>query len=226
MTNSNYTDITAIIDRSGSMMSLKDETIGGFNSFLEKQQEVSRSTHSKAVLQIVQFDDQYEPGAPSDVLAHPKLNNSSYQPRGMTALHDAIGKTINITGARFAVMPESERPEKVLFLIITDGFENSSKEFTLTKIREMITHQNKTYNWDFIYLGSNQDAWSVGQSMGFTADKTLSVTSNAAGHGSMYASASAYTLRTRSAVSGQSAVMDTHFTEEDKTAQDEAAKNS
>jgi hypothetical protein len=223
----NYTDITAIIDRSGSMAGLRAETIGGFNSFLERQQEATKNTHSKVVLQIVQFDDQYEPGIPYEVSKHPKLDTNTYQPRGMTALLDAIGKTINAVGARFVGMPEHDRPEKVLFLVITDGFENSSKEFKLTKIKEMLTEQQTKYKWDFIYLGANQDAWDVGSQMGFTAGKTLNTASTVGGTVSAYASAASYSVRTMSAGTADDAIMDS-FTEEDKKKQDKegAIKNS
>lgn len=223
MTNLKYTDITAIIDRSGSMTGLTLETIGGFNSFLERQQETARVTQAKVVLQIVQFDDQYEPGIAHDIYSHPKLDKVTYQPRGMTALLDAIGKTINIAGARFAQMPEQERPEKVLFLVITDGFENASKEFKLDKIKAMLTEQQTKYRWDFIYLGANQNAWDTGSTMGFVQGKTLSTVSNAGGTASAYASAASHTSDTITASCAETAILRT-FTKEDEDAQDAASK--
>lgn len=223
----NYTDITAIIDRSESMAGLQQETIGGFNSFLEHQQELAKNTHLKVNLQVVQFDDQYEPGVSIDVRLQPKLNTNTYQPRGMTALLDAIGKTINGKGQNFANMAENERPEKILFLIITDGFENSSKEFQLAKIKEMLTEQQTKYKWDFIYLGANQDAWGVGSTMGFTSGKTLNVGVTGQAVMDMYASASSYTRDTIIASCATEASAKS-FTAEDikKQEKEGAVKNS
>jgi|SRR5882724_195343 len=196
MTNANHTDITAIIDKSGSMAGLVADTIGGFNTFLEAQQKTARESHQRCTLQVVQFDDQYEPGERRDVIAHPKLNNATYVPRGMTALLDAMGRTITAAGARFQSLPEHERPGKVLFVVITDGYENHSREYTGEKIKTMLTTQQNEFSWDFIYLGANQDAWAVGSTMGFKQGKTLSTTSNAMGTRSAYAATARYSSDT------------------------------
>ena len=124
-------DITIILDRSGSMESVKDDTIGGFNSFLAEQQKVA----GEAVLSLVQFDDQYEVVyQDKDIRAADRLTEATFQPRGMTALLDAVGRTINAVGQRLASLPETERPDKVVLVIMTDGFENSSHEFSAAKI--------------------------------------------------------------------------------------------
>jgi len=87
-------------------------------------------------------------------------------PRGNTALLDAIGQTLNTVGARLSKTPEAERPGKVIVVILTDGMENASKEFSAARVKEMITEQHGKYSWEFVYLGANQDAFKVGNSYG------------------------------------------------------------
>jgi hypothetical protein len=161
-----YTDITVLLDRSGSMGTIKDDTIGGFNSFLEEQRKVP----GEATISLVQFDDKYEPNytaIPIDK-AQP-LCDHTYEPRGWTALLDALGKTVKGTGERYSGMPEDQRPEKVIFVIITDGQENHSKEFTGAQIREMVKHQTEVYKWTFLYLGANVDAFAEARSIGIAS---------------------------------------------------------
>jgi hypothetical protein len=98
-----------------------------------------------------------------------KLDTRSYQPRGNTALLDAIGRTINTVGERLDHTPEQERPGKVLIVILTDGLENASKEFSLEQINQMIQHQREVYSWEFIFLGAGQDAIQVANSLGISA---------------------------------------------------------
>lgn len=174
----NYTDINIVLDRSGSMESVKADTIGGFNSFLKDQQAVK----GEATLTLVQFDTEYEfvhKGARiNDV---PPLNNSTFVPRGGTALLDAIGRTINETGARLGAMDESARPDKVIFVILTDGEENSSKEFNQANINEMIQHQKETYQWEFVFLGANQDAIKAAGNIGIHPSAAMSYAANPVG---------------------------------------------
>lgn len=174
----NKTDITIILDRSGSMQSVKTDTIGGFNSFLEEQQKVA----GEAALSLVQFDDQYEVVyIDKDINSADKLTDATFQPRGMTALYDAIGQTINAVGQRLANLPEQERPNKVLLVIMTDGFENSSREFNAARIGEMINHQRSLYRWEFMFIGANQDAVLSAQEIGIPAAAALTYMPNAAG---------------------------------------------
>lgn len=157
------TEIVVILDRSGSMSSIKDDVIGGFNSFIEEQRKVE----GFANVSLYMFDDQYESVYEgTELYLVPKLTNETFVPRGTTALLDSIGKTINSVGARLANTPESERPSKVMVVIITDGHENSSKEFTAAQIKEMTEHQTNVYGWQFLYIGANQDSFSVAQSYG------------------------------------------------------------
>lgn len=219
MTNKAYTDITIILDRSGSMAGLQKETIGGLNSFIQRQ--------TGAVIQVVQFDDQYEPGQPAVALLHPMFNEFTYTPRGMTALYDAIGKTINAAGARFAALKEEDRPEKVLFVIITDGMENSSHEFTNAKIKEMIAHQQSKYQWDFVYMGANQDAWAVGSTMGFANNKIMGRGVTGQAVMDMYQNLGAYASRSATASCAATATANAFTAEEvDKAIKEGAVKNS
>lgn len=174
----NKTDITIILDRSGSMDSVKDDTIGGFNSFLGEQQKVE----GEAVLSLVQFDDQYEVVyLDKDIHSAAKLTEATFQPRGMTALFDAVGRTINSVGNRLASTAEAERPDKVLFVIMTDGFENASHEFSASEISEMINHQRNIYKWEFMFIGANQDAVLSAREIGIPAAAALTYAGNAEG---------------------------------------------
>jgi hypothetical protein len=174
----NKTDITIILDRSGSMNDVKSDTIGGFNSFLAEQQKVE----GEASLSLVQFDDQYEVVYLDKVIrSADKLTDETFQPRGMTALFDAIGRTINSVGHRLALLPETERPNKVLLVILTDGFENSSQEFSAPKISEMINHQRSLYSWEFMFIGANQDAVLSAREIGIPTAAALTYAANAQG---------------------------------------------
>lgn len=174
----NKTDITIILDRSGSMESVKSDTIGGFNSFLGEQQKVA----GEASLSLVQFDDQYEVVYENkEINSADRLTESSFQPRGSTALFDAIGRTVNAVGQRLAATPEEERPDKVLLVIMTDGFENASREFTASKVGEMINHQRNVYKWEFMFIGANQDAVLSAREIGIPAAAALTYAANAEG---------------------------------------------
>jgi uncharacterized protein YegL len=166
MTDQNLTEIICIVDRSGSMESVQTEAINGFNTFLAEQKKLP----GKATMTYVQFDDQYElvhNGKPiQDV---PPLTADTFQPRGWTALLDAIGKTLKDVGIRLGKTPEEQRPGKVIVVILTDGQENKSTEYNNHQIKTMIEHQTKKYSWQFIYLGANQNAFAVGQMMGIQA---------------------------------------------------------
>lgn len=162
--NTDYCEIACVIDRSGSMSGRVDDVIGGFNTFLEEQKKLP----GRALLTLVQFDDQYElhcSGAPIRSVA--PLTTSTYVPRGSTALNDAVGRTINNLGARLAAMREDARPGRVIVVIITDGQENASKEFTRREqIREMIEHQRSKYSWEFVFLGAGVDAFEEARTFG------------------------------------------------------------
>ncbi len=174
----NYTDITIVLDRSGSMQNIKDDTIGGFNAFLQEQQAVP----GQATLTLVQFDHEYEVIYQAVTLAEVKpLDGRSFIPRGNTALLDAMGRTINSLGERLAAMAESERPEKVIFVVLTDGQENSSQEFNVKQVKYLIEHQRENYAWEFVFLAANQDAIITAKAMGIAQGNALTYAANSAG---------------------------------------------
>jgi hypothetical protein len=168
-----YTDLTILLDRSGSMASIKEGVIGGINSFIEEQAKVP----GDGCYTFVQFDDLasavgageafpqtvYEGKSQGQV---PLLNDDTFCPRGCTALIDAAVKTIDATGKRLASMPEHLRPDKVVFVIMTDGIENASSKYTRAQLNERISHQRSRYNWKFVFLGANQDAIAEGRKYG------------------------------------------------------------
>lgn len=156
-------EIVCIIDRSGSMETIKDDAIGGFNTFVEEQKKYP----GEATMTYVQFDNEYEvvfEGKPLQGVQ--PIDSSTFVPRGSTALLDAVGRTINSIGARLASTSEDQRPESVIVVILTDGQENSSREMTRSMIKEMITHQQEKYGWQFIYLAANQDAFAEADQLG------------------------------------------------------------
>jgi hypothetical protein len=165
------------------MESVKSDTIGGFNAFLKEQKKVKGQCH----LTLVQFDNEYTPVYSQSIKETPLLNVDTFVPRGMTALLDAVGRTINETGQRFAHMREEERPAKVLFVIITDGHENASQEFSKEQVKNMISHQQHVYNWDFIFLGANMDAVSEAGGLGINSRTSRSFAHNKEGVLDMYA---------------------------------------
>jgi uncharacterized protein YegL len=185
MTDKNLTEIVAIIDRSGSMFSLVNETIGGFNNFLTEQQK----TPGKAILTLVQFDDQYQIDYNGiDINDVKPLDTTTYVPRGMTALLDAVGKTINTVGERLAKTEEDKRPGKVVFLIITDGQENSSQEFVAEKVKEMVSHQTDKYQWSFVFLGGGLPTMQTAQAaaLGIAPQNAYNYSANHIGTQAVY----------------------------------------
>ena len=201
---SGYTHVSYLIDRSGSMTSIAKDVIGGFNSFIKEQKNVP----GKLTLSFSQFDNEYDILYDfSDIAEVKDIDSRTYVPRGSTALLDSIVKLINETGKKLADMKEEDRPEKVLFIIHTDGEENSSQEYrnAYSKIAEIIEHQEKKYNWQFTYIGANQDAIKVGQSLGISKGVNFSATST--GTAAVYNSLNKSVASYRSAV-GASATFD------------------
>lgn len=157
------TDITLVVDRSGSMAQIKEDAEGGVNTFVSEQ----ATAPGEVLLTLLQFDTAYEfvhRGIPIRDVPKFKL-----VPRGMTALLDAVGRAINETGERLAQMAEQDRPGLVIMVVVTDGLENSSKEFNKSQIKEMIERQQNQYSWHFTFLGANQDAFSEAGGIGIHA---------------------------------------------------------
>lgn len=166
----NLTELVFVLDRSGSMGGLEDDTIGGYNSLIEKQ----KIEDGEATISTVLFDDRFE-------LVHDRVDIRSVSPmtkaeyfvRGSTALLDAVGMAITTIGQKLRQTPENERPSKVMFVITTDGMENASREYSVKQVKEMISHQTEKYGWEFLFLGANIDAVGVAQDIGIRAERAV-----------------------------------------------------
>ncbi|MBM9468658.1 vWA domain-containing protein [Nakamurella leprariae] len=167
MTDPTLTDITMLLDRSGSMQSIKDDTVGGFAAFIERQ----RTQPGTCRVTLAQFDDWYDVVYTArDVADVPPMD---LVPRGSTVLLDAIGRVVAETGERMSATPEAERPGAVIVGIMTDGMENASRECTADVIRTVITRQEEQDGRTFLYLGADQDAITVGGRMELPADRSM-----------------------------------------------------
>ena len=183
-------ELVIIIDDSGSMQHVADKTISGFNEFLETHQKLP----GEALLTLVKFNTNYE-------IVHngvniedvPKLNKNTYQPHGMTALLDAVGRSIDEVGKRYDAMSEEDRPAQVIFMIMTDGEENSSEEYNLEQIKEKTKKRQDENKWEFVFMGADQNAWTAGHSMGLfqNVNYTVSDTHN------VFAKAAYYSANSR-----------------------------
>ncbi len=171
MSKENFTEIICVIDRSGSMASIKDDAIGGFNTFLEDQKKLP----GNATLTYAQFDTEYEIVYENKPLQEvPLLDDKTFVPRGATALLDAVGRTINSVGQRLDKMNKDSKPSKIVVAILTDGEENSSREFKKDQIKQLVEQQRSKYSWEFIFLAANQDAFAEGISLGMKGADTIS----------------------------------------------------
>ena len=184
------TDITIIVDRSGSMESIKTDAEGGIRTFVADQQKQP----GEATLSLIQFDTVYE-----EVYTAKPINDVpdyTLVPRGGTAYLDALGRAIVMAGERMKAIPEGQRPGLVVMVVVTDGEENSSKEYTHAKIKEMIQHQQDVYKWQFTFLAAGMDAFKEGQALGINAAGVCGFTAENVTRA--YASASANIGRMRS----------------------------
>lgn len=189
--NNELTEIAFILDRSGSMQSLTEAAITGFNSFLDDQID----TPGDARLTLVLFDNEYILHANRAPLKEvQKLDTLSYVPRGATALLDAIGRTIDSVGAKLSCTPEKDRPASVTIAIYTDGYENASTDYTAARIREMIKHQTDQYGWQFLFLAANEDAIATAESYGIDKSNAAQVSLDAP---SMHASSMSFSRKVK-----------------------------
>jgi len=159
--NPDSTEIAFVLDRSGSMESMKAEAIGGFNHFISEQKKEPGQVRFTLVL----FDNLYEvpiDHVPLEIV--PTLNGDTYTPRGSTALLDAMGRTIDEIGQRLAKTPEQERPSKVIIACMTDGLENASRQYSNEQISAMIEHQRTKYSWEFVFLGATLESRQMASS--------------------------------------------------------------
>lgn len=204
--NNETTDIICILDRSTSIRTsgLVDRTIEGFNSFLADQKKETGS----AKLTLCLFDGGTGYGAEAgktyeiihdgiDIQSVPELNNKTFVPRGMTALFDSIGATIDTVYNRWK--DATDRADKVIFLIMTDGEENSSKEYTQQAISDLIKKRKDDDNWVFLFIGANIDTMKVGGGLGISSGNTMSYSNTGHGVGMAYTNMSASVSHLRSA---------------------------
>ena len=208
-----YTHIAIILDRTGSMEAIRDDTIGGFNAFLDMQ----KAELGLATLTLVQFDSQdpYEIVHRFKPLADvPKLTRETFVPRASTPLLDAIGRGINDLEKGLADLAEDERPSRVVMVIITDGQENASLEFRRDQIRKMIQEKQEKSAWQFVFLSADLDAIGDALESGIVARQTLAHDKDGRGIGAAWASLSRHVSDYRT---GQAE--DVSFTEEDRAQQ-------
>ena len=179
----NLTEIVFILDRSGSMAGLEDDTIGGFNAMIRKQKEETGEAYVSTVL----FDNHRE-------VIHDRISicdiapmtHKEYYVRGSTALLDAVGKAIHHIGNVHKYAREEDRPEKTLFVITTDGMENASREYSYPRLKALIERQKEKYGWEFLFLGANIDAAREAARFGINEDRAANYHADSKGTGVIY----------------------------------------
>jgi uncharacterized protein YegL len=204
MTDNTLTAIQLVIDRSGSMDVIKTDAQGAINSFIDDQ----KKEPGQCLVRLTEFDNQIDVVFPLTDIHD--VGSYELQPRAMTALYDAIGKSIVELGADLAKMDEKDRPGHVLFVIVTDGQENSSREYPDSMvIKRMIEEHRDQYSWDFVYLAANQDAVLAARQFGIQQDSALTYSHSGVGAQSAMSSASYYASSVRGGYKGT-------FTDDDR----------
>ncbi|MGH2444736.1 MAG: VWA domain-containing protein [Candidatus Limnocylindria bacterium] len=167
MTDRNLTHIYVLLDRSGSMESIKTDIEGGYAAFVDEQ----RSAAGESCVTLAQFDTEYEVVYADQPVAD--IGPLVLRPRGNTALLDSMARLIVDSGRHLAELPEEQRPGTVIVAIMTDGLENSSREWTHAAVKELVERQTTAYAWQFLYMGADQDAIEVGSQMGIPAAQSV-----------------------------------------------------
>jgi Mg-chelatase subunit ChlD len=181
-----HSELVFIMDRSGSMSGIAEDMQGAMKEVIQKQKD----RDGDVLVTYVRFDSEYE-----EVFSEKSINDIdgfNLEPRGMTALLDAIGKTVNTVERRFNQKDEADQPERVLFVIVTDGGENASKEFSRSQVFEMIEKAKRDNDWGFTFIGANQDAIGTGGGLGISRGSSVNYAATSVGVRSMSKSVSCY----------------------------------
>lgn len=210
------TEIVFILDRSGSMAGLEGDTIGGFNSMIEKQ----KGQPGEAVISTVLFDNASEVIHDRvDVRQLAPMTREQYYVRGCTALLDAVGKAIHHIGNVHKYARKEDVPEKTLFVITTDGMENASRQYDYDKVKRMIRRQQEQYGWEFLFLGANIDAAKEAARFGIAAERAADYHADSKGTGVIYETVGAAISKVRACKpmgSGWKARIDEDYRERSK----------
>jgi uncharacterized protein YegL len=181
-----HSELVLIMDRSGSMSSIATDMEGAMKEVIKKQKD----REEKVLVTYVRFDTEYEEVFHNKDIS--KIDGFKLEPRGGTALLDAIGKTVNTFERRFNEKEENKRPSRVLFIIVTDGEENSSKQFSRNQVFEIIEKIKRDHDWGFTFIGANQDAIGEGSSIGIMRTSSLDYSATSSGIKSMGRCVSSY----------------------------------
>ena len=182
----NQIELVFVLDRSGSMSGLEEDTIGGYNAFLD-----NLAKESDVKVTTILFDHLVETLYDGVSAQHARLNARQYYVRGSTALLDAVGKTIHVVDRRQLCMEPEQRPAKTIFVVTTDGMENASTEFSYDLIQKMITRQRTREGWEFVFMGANIDVAAEARKMGIDPDLARSFESTKKGTRKAYSDACA-----------------------------------
>ena len=179
----NITELVFILDRSGSMSGLEGDTIGGFNSLIEKQRE----QEGECFVSVVLFDNESEVLYDRVKLTNVrKMTRDDYTVRGCTALIDAIGGAIHHIGNIHKYARPEDVPEHTMFVIMTDGMENASRRYSSDKVKQMIQHEKEKYGWEFLFIGANIDAVQTAGRFGIGANRAVNYHADSCGTGVVY----------------------------------------
>ena len=192
MPDPSYTALSVLLDRSGSMRVIRSDAEGGLRSLIEDQV----AQPGRATLRLAQFDTEYQvvhASLPVAQVPIPELH-----PRGMTALLDAWGRAMTEFGEELAALPEEQRPGNVIFVVVTDGAENASQEWSRQQVFDMVREQTDKWGWKFLFVAANQDAVAEGAKYGVPAGQTVTYSHDSGGTQSAFRSTSAVIGRTRS----------------------------
>lgn len=213
--NTEYTYIYMVLDESGSMSTRRADVIGSVNSFIKKHKEIP----GKADITIRTFNDEHNRVVNNkDLYSISDLHENNYYPMGSTALYDAIGLGIDSLGGILKEKKSADRPSKVIFIIQTDGEENSSVVYKLQDIKEKIQHQTSKYNWEFVFVGVTSESVLNAQDMGIPKANTMAYVNNAKGMQQTFDSLASNSVCYRS-----SGTFSMAFTQKDREAQTDCA---